>query len=197
MFLRNKSIATLSDEELVARLKSGHRSSLGVLWDRYAHLLFGVAMKYLRDVEQGKDLVVEVFTTLPDLLAKHDVERFRPWLHTVVRNRCLMVLRKHEHNTRWDDLNTEPEADDDTDAVLHEATLQRLEAAIDQLNEAQGRCIRYFYFERNSYQQVAARTGFDPEEVRSHLQNGRRNLKNLLMDQVRRTKEQRHADQNR
>jgi RNA polymerase sigma factor (sigma-70 family) len=197
MFLRSKSIETLTDEDLVARLKSGHRSSLGALWDRYAQLLFGVAMKYLRDVEKSKDLVVEVFGTLPDLIAKHEIKSFRPWLHTVMRNRCLMLLRKDDPSTRWDERVHEPEAEDPTDAVLHETTLQRLEAAVDQLNEAQGLCIRYFYLERNSYAQVAERTGFSLEHVRSHLQNGRRNLKNILLDHSRRTGEQRHADQNR
>ena len=63
MFLQRKTIELLSDEDLVKRVRSGQRTSRAALWDRYAHLLFGVGMKYLKDTEGAKDLVVEVFAT--------------------------------------------------------------------------------------------------------------------------------------
>lgn len=179
MFLRRRTIATHSDEDLVRLLREGHRSALGDLWDRYAELLYGVGMKYLKDTERSKDEVVDLFTGLKDLVAKHDVEHFRPWVHTVMRNRCLQILRK---DTTTRDIPEEvPCAEDPTDDhVLREATLQQLEAAITELNEEQQRCIRLFHLEELSYQQVAARTGLTVENVRSHLQNGRRNLRILL-----------------
>ena len=181
MFLRRKTIEHLSDEDLVVRFKSGQQSSLAALWDRYAHLLFGVGMKYLKDAERAKDLVVEVFATLPELLGRHEVKSFRPWIHAVTRNRCLMLLRKQDPETRVDEaLLTAPE-DPNEDAALHEATLQRLEAAIGELKDAQQTCIRLFYLERNSYQQTAERTGYSVELVRSHIQNGRRNLRLILL----------------
>ncbi len=179
MFLRRKTIEALSDEDLVANVKNGQQASLAALWDRYAHLLFGVSMKYLKDTEQAKDLVTTFFGDLPGLLAKHDVKSFRPWVHTVVRNRCLMQLRKHQPDARLDD-QPEPLEESADDAALHEATLKQLESAITELNEVQRTCIQFFYFERLSYEQTAERTGSSVEQVRSHLQNGRRNLRLLL-----------------
>ncbi len=186
MFLRRKTKETQSDEDLVTRVKSGHQASLGALWDRYAHLLFGVGMKYLKDKERAKDLVIDVFATLPELLGRHEVNSFRPWVHTVMRNRCLMLLRKGDPEVHMGDAVAHAEEADE-DAVLHESTLQRLEAAVHELKEAQQTCIRLFYLERNSYQQTAERTGYSVELVRSHIQNGRRNLRLIL---------QRDADQN-
>jgi RNA polymerase sigma-70 factor (ECF subfamily) len=179
MFLRHDASDRLNDEDLVQRLRGGHGSSLGVLWDRYAQLLFGVAMKYLKNIEASKDAVMELFAELPALLTKHEVKSFRPWVHTVMRNRCLMIRRKTDPHASIDPAWLEQEAADD-DAALHEASLQALEAAIGKLPEGQEQCIRLFYLERNSYQQVAQRTGIPVEHVRSHLQNGRRNLRNLL-----------------
>jgi RNA polymerase sigma factor (sigma-70 family) len=192
MFLRRKTTDPLSDEDLVTRLKSGHQASLAVLWDRYAHLLFGVGMKYLQDTERAKDAVTELFGTLPALLVKHDVKAVRPWLHTVMRNRCLMLLRQRKPEQRFPELADQMEQRDE-DTVLKEATLQRLEAAIGDLNAEQGTCIRLFYFERLSYQLTAERTGFSLEQVRSHLQNGRRNLR-LLLTKPRTTGDPYHAD---
>lgn len=177
MFLRRTATGPLSDEDLMARIRSGHQAALAALWDRYAHLLFGVAMKYLKDIERSKDAVLDLFAGLPALLAQHEVRLFRPWVHAVMRNRCLMLLRRHDPHVRMDD-GTLPEPEEQEDeAVLHEASLQRLEAAIAGLKDGQRECIRLFYLDRLSYQQVAARTGLDVEQVRSHLQNGRRNLR--------------------
>ena len=135
-------------------------------------------MKYLKNINPSKDMVMGLFADLPVLLGKHEVERFRPWVHTVMRNRCLMALRKHDPQVSL--VTEQPQEETNDDAVLHEASLQALEAAISQLAEGQASCIRMFYLERNSYEQVAARTGLPVGQVRSNLQNGRRNLRILL-----------------
>ncbi len=179
MFLRRRSITPLTDEDLAARLRAGDGAPLGVLWDRYAHLLFGVAVKYLKDTEAAKDAVMGLFAELAGLLVRHEVKTFRPWVHTVMRNRCLMALRKKDPYVQLDPADLPHDGPDD-DRVLHEASLQALETAIHQLAHGQQACIRSFYLHRNSYEEVAAQTGFSVEQVRSHLQNGRRNLRKIL-----------------
>jgi RNA polymerase sigma factor (sigma-70 family) len=181
MFLRRTDTGPLSDEDLMLRIRGGHQASLAALWDRYAQLLFGVGMKYLKDIDRSKDAVLELFASLPALLQRHEVKVFRPWVHTVMRNRCLMLLRAHDPTERSTDDIADGTAEAVPDeAVLHEATLQHLEEALEGLNEGQRSCIRLFYLERNSYQQVAERVGLSVEQVRSHLQNGRRNLRLAL-----------------
>lgn len=181
MFLRGRATAHVNDEDLVRLLREGHQSALGDLWDRYAHLLYGVGMKYLKDTDRSKDEVVELFASMKDLVKKHEVKSFRPWVHTVMRNRCLQVLRNAKPTAPLPEelLHTiDPQEQDD--AVLHEATLHELEQAIGQLNNDQQRCVRLFHLERMSYQQVTERTGISLEQVRSNLQNGRRNLRLIL-----------------
>jgi RNA polymerase sigma-70 factor (ECF subfamily) len=187
MFLRRKPVrATASDEDLVLLLRQGDQAALGDLWDRYAHLLYGVGLKYLKDPEASKDQVVDLFGTLPVLVQKHAVAQFRSWVHAVMRNRCLQVLRRQRPGATLDAVML---TDDDIagETLLREASLQQLEQAIEQLNGAQRTCIRLFHLEENSYQQVADQTSFTIEQVRSHLQNGRRNLRLILL---------RHADRN-
>lgn len=179
MFLRRKAIAVHTDEDLVRLLREGHRSALGDLWDRYAELLYGVGMKYLKDTERSKDEVVELFAGLHELVTKHEVQRFRPWVHTVMRNRCLQVLRKHRPERELPDGSALPIEEEDH-TLLREASLQQLEAAIAGLNNDQHQCIRLFHLDGLSYQQVADRTGLSVDQIRSHLQNGRRNLRITL-----------------
>lgn len=136
-------------------------------------------MKYLKDTERSKDLVMECFADLPTLIDRHEVHALRGWLHTVVRNRCLMLLRQATPHTR--NADQLPLQDDNTDEqLLLEEGLENLERAMAQLNPAQHDCVRLFHLERLSYTEVAERTGLRVEQVRSHLQNGRRNLRSIL-----------------
>ena len=187
MFLRNNAGLSTSNQDLVTALRSGHQSALGTLWDRYAQLLFGVAMNYLKDAERSKDAVVELFAALPELIIRHEVAHFRPWLHTVMRNRCLLLLRgDRQHRHVGDEGVQQLVQEPMDDALLTEASLQQLEQAIDLLSDGQRQCIRLFYLERQSYQQTSTQLGLPVEQVRSHLQNGRRNLK-LMLTRARKT----------
>lgn len=187
MFLRRRTVEQASDEALVARMRHADREAHAALWDRYATLLYGTGFNYLRDAERAKDAVVELFADLPALLGRHEVKHFRPWVHAVMRNRCLMILRRHDPAVHVDEALLHATDDQEEDAVLHEATLQRLESAVEELKDAQRDCIRFFYLEKDSYKRTAERTGLTVEQVRSHIQNGRRNLRLIL---------QRHAQRN-
>ena len=61
--------------------------------------------------------------------------------------------------------------------------LQLLEHGIESLNAEQQDCIKMFYIGEMSSKEIAASTGFSMNEVKSHIQNGKRNLKNYLTKQ--------------
>ncbi|MBI3143004.1 MAG: sigma-70 family RNA polymerase sigma factor [Bacteroidetes bacterium] len=175
-----------SDEELIARYKATKESQwVGLLYQRYTHLCLGVCMKYLRNEEDAKDAVMQVFEKLMDDLLRHEIQFFQGWLHTYLRNHCLMALRKKRPaSTYRDDLaNDGPggvELDNGenlSDKELLEMDIERLEKAIDALKSDQKDCIRMFYLDNKSYKEIEEMTGMDFKQVKSHIQNGKRNLK--------------------
>ncbi len=186
MFLRRKDIAGKNDEELIEAIGKGDREALGGLWDRYAHLLFGVGMKYLKDTEKAKDVVIELFADLPEMLKKHEVMKFRPWIHTVMRNRCLLELRKEKGNASIEEQIVAIEDEDASE--LHEQDLRALESAIEKLDPQQRTCITLFYMQRYSYKEIAATAGMTVDNVRSNIQNGRRNLRIMIQRNDQRNK---------
>jgi RNA polymerase sigma-70 factor (ECF subfamily) len=64
-----------------------------------------------------------------------------------------------------------------------EADLRRLEVCVEALEGDQQRVIRLFYLEEKSYNEITELTGLDWNQVRSYIQNGRRNLKNCMEKQ--------------
>lgn len=183
-FIRNIQHNTLTDKELVTLYKeSGTMSVLGELYQRYMDLVYGVCLKYYKDPETAKDSVMQIFEELVTKLKKHDVENFKGWLHQVARNHCLMQLRT-PRNMKTVEFKTElmqSEENVHLNGVLEkEENFRKLENCLETLSGKQQEAIRLFYLEGRCYNEITEITGQEWNQVRSLIQNGRRNLKNCM-----------------
>lgn len=186
-----------TDAEFVASYKAtGDLELLGNLYERHMELVYAVCFKYLRDEAESKDAVMQLFEQLIVDLRRHEVTNFKSWLHSVARNHCLMHLRSRrvrvgegdtelidEDRPTHEALAVWPEAagfGEDETALDVERHLNRLPDALHRLPDPQRVCIDLFYLQQKSYAEVADLTGYDLKQVKSYLQNGRRNLKLTL-----------------
>lgn len=177
------------DEELLLEYrKTGDNRIIGELYKRYMHLVFAVCIKYLKNSENSKDAVMQVFEWLLKELKNQEIRNFRGWLYTVVRNHCLMQLRKEKTWQKVFEVDKVKMNDEfmESDSFMHlhkeeeiEENSVKLLQALEKLNQEQKRCIELKYFEDKSYEEVTAITGYDLNQVKSYIQNGKRNL--LLM----------------
>jgi RNA polymerase sigma factor (sigma-70 family) len=185
----SSNIRQLTDEQLVEKFKStGDNLCIGELFSRYRHLVFGVCMKYLKDQDESQDVQMKVFEKLLKDLARHEIEQFKGWLYTVAKNECLMYLRSQKSQRARDlELKKDSMGVMENDHVLHpdgvtetERQLQTMESTLQELNESQRRCLELFYLEKKCYQEITSLTGYTLNEVKSYIQNGKRNLKILM-----------------
>lgn len=170
-----------SDQELIAAFRrSLDLRVLAQLYERYLDLLFGVCIKYLKDKDLAKDASMEIFGELASKLPRHEVNNFKPWLHTLARNYCLMQLRS---SGRLKVGALEPEfvqSEEEShlqDKLEQEARLDRLSDCIATLSADQKTVVTLFYLENKCYKEIETISGFDWNKVRSLIQNGRRNLR--------------------
>jgi len=156
---------------------------LGILLNRYTLLLLGVCMKYLKNEEEAKDSVQQVFLKTITELHKYKVDYFKSWVYMVAKNHCLMKLR--DKGKLPIEINDElhgkaDETEDEKKQQQKEQIFTSMETAILQLNIEQQQCITLFYLEKKSYQDITASTGYSMLQVKSFIQNGKRNLKIML-----------------
>jgi RNA polymerase sigma-70 factor (ECF subfamily) len=175
----------MTDQELLNQFYQDHDNEwLGALLQRYTLLLLGVSMKYLKNEEEAKDNVQQIFLKVIQELQKYRVEYFKSWLYMVAKNHCLMRLRdKHGKITAELNERLSSRADEETDLgslTDNEHTLELMEAALTELNPEQQQCVSLFYLQKKSYQQVSDETGFTMLQVKSYIQNGKRNLRLLI-----------------
>ena len=187
-FLKNISTNSLADKELVDLYKqSDDLTVLGELYQRYMELVYGVCLKYFKDAEAAKDGVMQIFEELVSKLKKHEVDNFRGWLHQLAKNHCLMQLRT-PRNLKTVEFKTDLmqyEENVHLNGVLEkEENFKKLEYCIETLNNEQKESIRLFYLEEKCYNEIVEITGQEWNQVRSLIQNGRRNLKLCMESKV-------------
>lgn len=181
-FTRPKNLQDADDTKLLKLYhESGDLSVLGQLFEKQMPLIYGVCLKYLKDEELAKDAVMGIFEELISKAKQHDIKQFRSWLYVLSRNYCLMQLRsgkKMEMVNLDDFMEFAPVLHPDTDN--REAALKALELCMDKLPANQKQSINLFYFNEKCYREIADSTGFSLNDVKSYIQNGKRNLKICL-----------------
>ena len=182
--MAKETLAHIEDKELLDKFYSdGNNRWLGILLQRYTMLLFGVCMKYLKDEEEAKDAVQQIFLKAITELPKYKVDYFKSWLYMIAKNLCLMKIRERHGRIAMeltDKLDTDIAASDKSELLEKDKTLLSIEEGLLELNEEQKRCVILFYLQKKSYQQITDITGFNLSQVKSYIQNGKRNLKLIV-----------------
>ncbi len=145
------------------------------------HLVFGSCVKYYKNESDAEDAVMEIYEKLVVKTLTSEVTYFKSWLFTVTRNHCLEKLRKintyapkkAEAESMFYDDGFHPddyqhEKDQEVD-ILHQC--------IEKLDTVQRSCVDLFYFQKLAYAEIAKKLDLKLGQVRSRIQNGRRNLK--------------------
>jgi RNA polymerase sigma-70 factor (ECF subfamily) len=179
--LPSNSFEQKNDNELIALFQqSGDNQWLGLLLERHTMLLLGIAMKYLKDRIQAQDAVQQVFIKAITHFPKEPIQNFKGWLYILMRNYCFGVLRSNNeyYSSEIALANyVAPESKSHEELITDELMFQSLHKAIDCLSDEQKLCIRLFYIEERSYKEIMDHTNFSFEQVKSYVQNGKRNLK--------------------
>lgn len=173
----------IADQELLAHFYAdGNQEWIGILLQRYTLLLLGVCMKYLKDETEAKDCVQQIFLKVLTEVPKYKIDYFKSWLYMVAKNHCLMRLREKNKGVKElsGESNLALDETDKQDLLQNEQTYDFLEEAIEELNPEQRVCVTLFYLQKQSYQQIAEKTAYTLMQVKSYIQNGKRNLKILL-----------------
>jgi RNA polymerase sigma-70 factor (ECF subfamily) len=185
-----RHINKLSDSELLNEIAfNQNKLAIGELYHRYAHLIFGVALKYLKNKSDAEDVVMLIFENVEKKIkTSHTntklIKHLKNWLYTITKHECLMALRKKNIQTSPIEYTLLTKADTSIENLesfrIKDFKLELLEAAIEKLKPNQKICIEAFYINNKSYDIIAKETGFELKKVKSYVQNGKRNLKILL-----------------
>jgi RNA polymerase sigma factor (sigma-70 family) len=168
-----------AEQGLVERFCGGDPAALRTVYDRHAHIVFGVALRALSTHQDAEDITQQVFVQAWRGRSTFDVERgvFGSWLTGITRRQVAerFAARARDH----DIANRTSRAVDGwrsgTDDQVVESVVVADELA--RLPTGQREVMTLAFFDDLTHQQIAARTGLPLGTVKSHLRRGLERLR--------------------
>lgn len=179
--LNRKKAVEYTDEELLEKYReTGDSEFFGQLYNRYIPLVYGVCLKYLQDEDKSQDAVMEIFENLLPKICGYEIKVFRTWLYSVVKNHCFHLIKSNKREIVVDFDSNLMESDDISTLLGEDVDGEREDAlnyCMAKLSEPHRIAIGKFFYEDMSYADIVEATGYDLKNVKSYIQNGKRNLK--------------------
>jgi RNA polymerase sigma factor (sigma-70 family) len=175
-----------SDDELIARVRTGETRLFEELVRRYQDPVYGMALRFVGSTSDAQDVAQEAFLRAFRGIAGFKGEaRFSTWLYRITYNLCADWLRRQRKPGRRPAPFTEAEevADDRVDleeGLLAREEREKVRRALDGLDEIYRSVILLLYYQRLSYEQIAGVLGVPVKTVETRLYRARRMLRETL-----------------
>jgi RNA polymerase sigma-70 factor (ECF subfamily) len=178
-----RSTAVQADATILEAVGRGDPDALGVLYDRFGRLAYGLALRILRDEALAEDAVQEAFLDLWRSADGYRRERAKPatWILTLVHRRAVDLVRR-EDRRRAEPLDEAPEASgasvpDEVDLQERRSTVQ---AALAQLPADQREALELAYYCGYTQSELAERLGVPLGTIKSRMFAGLARLRELV-----------------
>lgn len=170
----------MSDKELLHKyIRNKDDKAFSELYKKYYHLVYLVCIKYLKDNVKAQDMTTDIFVKVMKDVFRFEIKNFKSWLIQVTRNACLMHLRDQKTiSVEFEEKYVQEEEERDFES--EEQKFNQLEYCISQLSKEQQTCVNLFFDKGIKYQEIEEKTGFSFKNIKSFLQNAKRNLKNCM-----------------
>jgi RNA polymerase sigma-70 factor (ECF subfamily) len=170
---------SMSDEELMAQVRSGVGEMLGVLFDRYQLPLFNFYLKLTGDRTVSEDLVQEVFFRMLKYRQSYRPETpFRAWMYQIARNARVDHLRRRRPETQWEPEMSPTVAPADTAQQSQESAL--LHRALMRLAEDKREVLVLSRFQDLKYEEIAQLLGCEIGTVKTRVHRALKELREIF-----------------
>ncbi len=182
-----------SDEELLKHYKqSGDKELFADLFKKHVTVVYGTCLFYLQDKDEAQDATMQLFEKMMLDINSREITNFKAWLSFVVRNHCISLIRKNKTTAKniksyyeFEYEDSTYEAEEKIASISDDVLLEEMKNSLPKLKEKQRICVELFYLQNKSYRDIEVETGLSLNEIKSHIQNGKRNLKLLIEEQTR------------
>jgi RNA polymerase sigma-70 factor (ECF subfamily) len=182
---RLKNTSKLADEEILYLYKvSGITEYFGNLYNRYVPLLYGLCLKYLQNADKARGAVRQLFEDLLFEISHYEIDNFRMWIYSVMKNHCIQLLQEESGREMIENPNQNINIEDNEFLYLlndedEDGGEQKkaLRLCLKKLPVQQRIAIIRFFVEEMSYADIVNSTRYNLEQVKSHIREGKYNLK--------------------
>jgi len=163
---------------LVARVRAGDQLALAELYDRYSHVVYGVALRVLQDTGAAEDVLQDIFLQLWRKPDAFDSSRgsLAAWLAVIARHRSIDRLRKRRPETDLEDCVIVSSTDlrDETERSL---VIEKVRVVMNEMNSDQRTAMEMAFFQGLTHTEIAERTGEPLGTIKTRIRSGLQQLR--------------------
>jgi len=171
----------MTDSMLMSRIRTGDEDALAALHDRYAAVVYSVALRVLGETTQAEDILQEIFLQLWREPQRFDSSRgsLGAWLAVIARHRAIDQLRRRRPESDVEDVVISGEADleQTTDRNL---AIAKVRAALERLPAEQRRPLEMAFFQGLTHAEIASKTGDPLGTVKTRIRSALISLRKAL-----------------
>lgn len=181
------SLPTPTDAELVLALRDGQQAALGILYDRHAGLVYGLALRTLGNAQEAEDLTQDIFLTLVKG-STYDPRRgaLRTFLAILTKSRAIDRVRSrqsaHQTMQRWQQgVAPESTVNQPLEQAFHQEQSQEVQAALAQLSADEQQILQLAYYDGFSQSEIAQQLDLPLGTVKTRARRGLLKLRQTLI----------------
>jgi RNA polymerase sigma-70 factor (ECF subfamily) len=184
---------TLDDAALIRLLAYNRSEALGELYNRYARLVFSVALNAIGDSATAEEITQDVFTRAWEKAKTYDVEisKVSTWLISITRNRSIDEMRRgrirpERYSVSWAEVQDDPADENAGPEEKSELGWQQatVRAAVASLPFDQQQALALAYFKGFSHSEIAETLGEPLGTVKTRIRLGMQKLREILSDKA-------------
>lgn len=182
------NLNNLTDEELLEALKQGNSQALSLIFNRYGKLVYGLALRILKNAQEAEDLTQDIFLALWRNASKYpDCRYFVRYLISMTRSRSIDKLRSRDRKQKllekWGKtMDQETKYPNPVEQATLTEQAANISQALAKLPQKQREVIEIAYKNGLTQADIAKQLNLPLGTVKSRTRQGLLKLKQLLLD---------------
>ena len=167
---------------LLQKVKDGSKDAFNLLFKKYWERAYSNAYKRVKNAEDAKDIVQEIFTKIWLNRQIQTIENFPAYLHVAIRNNVIKLLAKQKpFHPFFDILENIPQKNSEADSsLLWNEFLESYEALLEKMPPKRQEIFRLRYHENHTTRDISLQLGITRKTVQNQLGKAVQSLKVAL-----------------
>ena len=178
---KDQDYPQITDAMLVSRIRSGDEDALAALHDRYAGVVYSVALRVLGETTQAEDILQEIFLQLWRNPQRFDANRgsLGAWLAVIARHRAIDQLRRRRPESDIEDvvISVDSHLEQATDRNL---AIAKVRTAVERLPAEQRQPLEMAFFQGLTHAEIAIKTSTPLGTIKTRIRSALLALRKAL-----------------
>jgi len=173
----------MDEKQLIKGCIDGNRKAQKALYDKYSRRMMAICLRYVKDMEDARDLLQEGFVKLYTNIHRYAGEgSFDGWVRKIFVNCALERLRHNDVLKNADDIDDINYADIPDDSAVSQMSSEEIMTCVRMLPDGFRTVFNLFAIEGYSHKEIGEMLNITESTSRSQYMRARKVLQKMILE---------------